>query len=84
MVICSADTILARSVLFVMDNSNVALKNGEDWKGFKTPEKKKHKQIYTDTLLDSGKNILIHIIDEISTVITIKLQRHLHHHDAQR
>ena len=46
MVICSADTILARSVLFVMDNSNVALKNGEDWKGFKTPEKKKHKQIY--------------------------------------
>ena len=44
--------------------------------------------IYTDTLLDSGKNFLIHIIDEVSTAITVNLQRHLHHYheknNAQR
>ena len=46
--------------------------------GFKTYEKK-HKQIYTDTLLDSGKTFLIHTIDEVSAAITVKLQRHLYH-----
>ena len=40
--------------------------------------------IYTDTLLDSGKNFLIHIIDEVSTAITVKLQRHLHHHHEKK
>ena len=40
--------------------------------------------IYTDTFLDSGKNLLIHIIDEVSTAITVKLQRHLHHHHEKK
>ena len=40
--------------------------------------------IYTDTLLDSGKNFLIHIIKEVSTAITVNLQRHLHHYHEKK
>ena len=52
--------------------------------GFKTHEKKSHNQIYTDTLLDSGRNFLIHIIKEVSTAITVNLQRHLYHYHEKK
>ena len=31
--------------------------------------------IYTDTLLDSGKNFLIHIIKEVITAITVNFSK---------
>ena len=48
--------------------------------GFKTHEKNNTNKYTLTHSWTFGKNFLIHTIDEVSTAITVKLQRHLYHH----